>query len=116
MTTQSEQLTEAVQTYHARRDRVSHPQGAFDKAGRWYPNKGEVRPCCQSIREPSRRYPYSLLRHCRSIRHIARLYDVSEGELRRAVFHRDEDNRLCAEATREYNRSLDDFWEDNPIA
>ena len=78
-------LKQAVETYLARQARDEHPDGAFDAKGRWYPSEEEHRPCCDHIRPPSRRWPYSLLLHCRTITHIANLYGVDVAELRKAV-------------------------------
>jgi hypothetical protein len=61
------------EVYEARQDRREHPDGEFDKAGRWYPSDLERCECCNSIRYPSRSWPYSLLVHCRSKRHVANL-------------------------------------------
>jgi len=69
-------LVQAIAEYIARQNRAKHPAGKFDKAGRWYPDESETCPCCANIRSPSRRWPYSLLRHCRSLRHVANLYGV----------------------------------------
>jgi len=78
-----DKLDEALIEYLQRQDRVSHPQGEFDNGGRWYPSDEERQECCYSIRSPSRNWPYSLLLHCRTLRHVARLYGVDEEELRR---------------------------------
>lgn len=67
--------------YKKRQSRKRQPQGYFDNAGRWYPDKDERQECCRLIRAPSKQYPYSLMLHCRTARHVARLYDVSKGEL-----------------------------------
>jgi hypothetical protein len=75
-------LQSALEMYRARQDRSQHPQGAFDKQGRWYPDANETRPCCANIRSPSRAFPYSLMVHCRSLEHIARLRSVNASELR----------------------------------
>jgi len=53
--------------------RVS-PAGRRDSAGRWYPAERERRPCCDRVRPPSRRFPLSLLTHCRSAGHVAALH------------------------------------------
>jgi len=71
----------ALWQYAARRARREHPEGQFDKAGRWHPSDSERQPCCSSIRQPSKRYPHSLLKHCRSLGHVARLNDVDPGTL-----------------------------------
>jgi len=50
-------------------ERRANPDGTFDQAGRWYPS---VRcDCCAEIRSPSRQWPYSLMVHCRTARHVA---------------------------------------------
>lgn len=77
-------LEEAAKEYIDRRDRTSHPDGKFDKASRWYPSVDEEQTCC-TVRSPSRSYPFSLMVHCRTIKHIATKYGLSELELLRAV-------------------------------
>jgi len=59
--------------WESRLNRESHPDGEFDKAGRWWPDEGERQECCEYIRSPSRAYPYSLMVHCRSREHVALL-------------------------------------------
>lgn len=71
----------AAQIYVNRQNRAIHPLGHTDSGGRWYPDRSERCECCNMIREPSRRWPYSLMIHCRTARHIARLYDVTEGQI-----------------------------------
>jgi len=71
----------AAREYLDRQSRRKHPEGHFDNAGRWYPSKDERRECCRLIRAPSRAYPYSLMLHCRTARHVARLCNVTRGEL-----------------------------------
>ncbi len=75
----------AIECYARRQNRAEHPDGKFDKGGRWYPSEAEVQVCCSRIRTPSRTWPYSLMRHCRSVEHVAKLYGVSVTELRRVV-------------------------------
>lgn len=79
-----EKILEAIEVYTKRQSRECHPSGKFDSAGRWYPDKEEKCWCCDEIRIPTRAYPYSLLVHCRTIKHIAELYDVSTVDLRKA--------------------------------
>ena len=59
----------AASTYLRLRDRLEHPAGKFDSAGRFY----LIKPCdcCSSIRYPSRAYPYSHMIHGRSVVHVA---------------------------------------------
>ena len=79
-----ERLEQACQEYHNRKARISHPCGKFDNAGRWYPDKSiEEKDCCKSIRSPSRSYPYSMNLHCRSLDHVASLFEVDRSFLRK---------------------------------
>ena len=78
-------LAIAVQEYLDRQVGVSQPDGRNDKAGRWYPSDAEGRPCCDDIRSPSRRWPLSLFKHCKTLKHVAALYGVDVTELRRSV-------------------------------
>lgn len=59
--------------YEGRKKRRFHPVGFFDAGGRWYPDKTEFCFCCERIRSPSRRFPYSLLTHCRSKAHVTNM-------------------------------------------
>jgi hypothetical protein len=77
-------LQSAAQVYNDRRDRRTHPDGHTDNGGRWYPSKAESQPCCRGIRGPSRSYPWSLMLHCRTLTHVANLYDVDLADLRQA--------------------------------
>jgi len=51
--------------------RVIHPNGTFDKQGRWYSNNSHI----ISVREPSRAYPYSQMKHCRTKKYVQNCYD-----------------------------------------
>ncbi|MDA8212139.1 MAG: hypothetical protein M0021_09720 [Clostridia bacterium] len=81
----SEQVLKAAQEYLNRRDRISHPSGSFDKAGRWYPSESETCDCCGAICSPSRAFPYSYMVHCRTAGHVAKLYGVDVKELLKAA-------------------------------
>ena len=76
-------LRAAVSTYRRLKSRLTHPSGAFDRAGRWQPTV--KLPCCLAIREPSRAHPYSLMLHCRTIGHVAQLNGYTPSTLRAAV-------------------------------
>lgn len=76
-------LQMAINEYQDRKSRLVNPDGTFDNAGRWYPSDEEKCKCCQSVREPSARYPYSLIKHCRTTNHIANLYDVNVKDMRK---------------------------------
>jgi len=78
-----ERLEQACQEYHNRKARISHPDGEFDRGGRWYADETEEQDCCKSIRNPSRSYPYSMNLHCRSLEHVASLFGVDRSFLRK---------------------------------
>lgn len=78
-------LAAAVTVYLDRQARRVHLSGTFDNAGRWHPDEDEWQSCCRAIRSPSRAYPYALMTHCRSVAHVAALYDVDTPALRRAL-------------------------------
>lgn len=65
----------AALEYVARQRRKSHPQGSFDSAGRWYPS-GRDEFVMAPGRVPSRAYPLSFNKACRSADHVARLFEV----------------------------------------
>ena len=46
------------------------PLGKTDNGGRWYPDPEEECSCCKSIRSPTRSYPWSLYKHCKSKKHV----------------------------------------------
>ena len=69
-------LSRAVAEYITRQERRRHPDGPFDRAGRWYPSEGEKRACCANIRSPSQTWPWS---------NVASLYDLDPRVLRRAI-------------------------------
>jgi len=56
--------------------RNKHPNGYFDAAKRWYPDESEKCQECESIREPSYRFPNSKMVHCRTLKHIMSKYNV----------------------------------------
>ena len=78
-----QRLAQALYRWRALQDRRAHPSGSFDSTGRWYPDADDNCDKCDSIRSPSRAYPYSYLVHCRSYEHVARKYQVSVSDLRR---------------------------------
>ena len=73
---------EAGMEFVCRDLRLHHPDGTFDEGGRFYPSEKEVRDGCGNIRTPSRAFPFSLMKHCRTAKHVAKLYDVSEKDLK----------------------------------
>jgi hypothetical protein len=76
-----DRVMRAATAMRDRKARISNPDGKFDNGKRWYPAASERRGCCGYIRHPSRTYPYSLLVHCRTVEHVARLYDLDPEEI-----------------------------------
>ncbi|HYE72079.1 MAG TPA: hypothetical protein VEF04_02060 [Blastocatellia bacterium] len=77
---------QAAFDYEALQIRTRHPEGEFDSKQRWFPSRSERRHCCESVRTPSAKWPYSLMKHCRSSKHVAEKYGITERELNRARF------------------------------
>lgn len=75
-----EKIKKVIEEFEQLQARIIHPDGTFDKAGRWYPDDNEWSSCCDSIRSPSRSYPYSYMVHCRTLPHIMNKYGLSEEE------------------------------------
>lgn len=69
-----ESFDEIATVIESRKARDSHPAGAFDKAGRWYPAESETASCCKAINSPSRAHPYSYMVHCRTRKHVQTWY------------------------------------------
>ena len=79
------ELQAAAKEYIGRWWGQKEPEGVYDTRGRWYPADDEKRNCCYHIRYPSVGHPYSLMLHCRTMAHIAQLYDVDLRALRTMV-------------------------------
>lgn len=73
------ELSAAVKAlYTARRDRRAHPDGSFDRGGRWYPSDAENADNFTSgIRGPSRSWPYSYMVAARTLKHVKALASVN---------------------------------------
>ena len=80
---QASLLAQATNEARLRESRTRHPDGKFDKAGRWYPSDIETQTCCAGIRSPSRSWQYALMLHCRCVCHIAKLFNVAPLDLKR---------------------------------
>lgn len=62
--------------YQARQARLIHPDGHFDKQGRWYPSEKERctnAGCPGTLRAPTKAWRYSWMLHCRTRKHCAYL-------------------------------------------
>lgn len=81
--TYQQKVEAAAHEFLDRKAREAHPDGYFDAAGRWYPSDAERCGWCDSVRDPSKNYPYSLMVHCRTAGHIADRLDVDPVDVRR---------------------------------
>ena len=59
--------------YRAFKLRNCFVPGRSKNSGKWFPSKDWEASCCENIRSPSCKYPYSLLKHCASKKHIMTL-------------------------------------------
>jgi len=78
-------IQEAVTEYLQLKDRKIHPPGEFDNGGRFYLAESEKCDCCRGIRSPSRAYPYSEMKHARTLKHVAQKFGVDEKDCRKAL-------------------------------
>jgi hypothetical protein len=80
-------LLEALEEYHKRNEAQYHhmPDGAYDSHHIWRPAETEWRDCCSHIQPPSERFPRRYLDHCKTLRHIAMLFNLEEQDLRKAL-------------------------------
>jgi hypothetical protein len=68
----------AALEYKALKSREQNPAGQFDNGGRF--RLATPCDCCDSIRAPSRAYPYSMMVHGRTAHHIAHLFGIKDSE------------------------------------
>lgn len=76
------QLEKAYAEWRGRESGSRYPESEPGRSIRWYPHeRNEWQSCCDKIRRPSRKYPYSLLQHCKSAKHVASLFGVERKDL-----------------------------------
>jgi hypothetical protein len=75
----------AVDAYYARKEGFIDPHGTRDNEGLWFPIAGEYQSCCNNVMQPTPKNPNVLMRHCRSIQHVAKVYNVRPSDLRTAL-------------------------------
>jgi hypothetical protein len=79
---ESERLAAAAKTYLERVAFMTGPKGAYDSEGRWHPSLSERQSCCDGVIAPSCRFRFTLLNHCRSLKHVSELHGVKSRKLR----------------------------------
>jgi len=76
-------LERAAEEFEGRQQHTRQPVGRYQGGQRWWPG------CCVGLREPSYSWPNGLRNHCRTLGHIAELFDVLPEDLRRVVHERE---------------------------
>jgi hypothetical protein len=71
----------ALTRFSRRQERLEHPEGTFDNAGRFYPSDSEDCGVSSYIRTPSRSYPHSYMLACRTLDHCERLEDADHDDV-----------------------------------
>jgi hypothetical protein len=71
----------ALTRFSRRQERLEHPEGSFDNAGRFYPSDSEDCGVSSYIRSPSRSYPHSYMLACRTLDHCERLEDADHDDV-----------------------------------
>ncbi len=71
-----QKIIESLLEYNLLQTRRIHPQGEFDKAGRFYL---DIRPNCD-IRSPSRGYPYPEMTHGRTLDYVCQINEIEKCE------------------------------------
>lgn len=96
-----ERLKLATNTHVARNQKdkkwvFAQPMGFYDRSRMWWPVPMEVRECCHNIK-PSPAFPWFLQRHCRTMIHVAHLFEIPLSELRSALRKPRSPTSKCAE-------------------
>lgn len=79
------EIIDAAVEFLALRDRLTHPDGRFDKQGRFYLDPDNQCPHCAYVRSPSAKWPYSELIHGRTAKHVAARQSLDVKLVKRAA-------------------------------
>lgn len=88
-------------------DMTVKPQGVQKHL--WIPYPWECRPCCSKMAAAPPNFPWHYKRHCKTVTHVAELFLVDEGELRRMVEKPRKRTGQCANAHCSRFRPAGDF-------
>jgi hypothetical protein len=81
-----ERVREAADLFEARQNGSQEPEGAWaDRV--WLPSDGERRACCAGLEPDRLKDPQKLRSHCRTVLHVATLFEL-DGRLLRAELKR----------------------------
>ena len=75
--------TRSAAIYLLRKIGFLFPQGRADSGGRWFPSDPERCPDCSHVYQPSRSYPWTIFKHCFTLKHVAANHQVDAKEVRR---------------------------------
>lgn len=98
----------ALLRHDRRQRRLEHPEGMFDRAGRWYPSQAEDHGVSARVRSPSAAFPRSYMAACRTIAHCEAIEGASHEAvlLLRRWLLRLELGAERAEVVREHRQAL----------
>lgn len=88
-----DRAAQAAYRYQGLLSRVVSPLGTYDRQSRWTPCEAWDCSGVHHVRSPSKRWPYSLLVHCCTLKHVAWVYSVPTRLVRVAL------QRLSDQAT-----------------
>jgi hypothetical protein len=93
-----ELLRQAADLFEARQNGANEPEGKWaDRV--WLPGERERRPCCEGLEPDRLSDPQKLRHHCRTLLHIASLFDLDSRLLRAEVRRRREAREEAKERT-----------------
>jgi hypothetical protein len=78
--------------YEDRQSKKLFPWGNF-RSCKWLPFGEEKLECCKKVRLPSRNFPYSYLTHCKTLKHIKKLFDKYVPVENIVIFMMDEEEK-----------------------
>jgi hypothetical protein len=85
-----ELVQQAADVFEARQNGLEEPEGAWtDRV--WLPSDRERRPCCEGLEPDRLKDPQKLRNHCRTLLHVASLFDLDSRVLRAEVRRRREE-------------------------
>lgn len=82
---QTERIIYSAAEFLMRRERLARPWGFTSPDNIWYPFSIEVCSCCEKVVEKGFLKRYTLLTHCKTIGHIAELYNCPANEVRKMI-------------------------------
>jgi hypothetical protein len=93
-----ELIEQAADLFEARQNGKNEPEGNWtDRV--WLPGERERRPCCEGLEPDRLSDPQKLRNHCRTLLHVASLFDLDSRLLRDEVRRRRDEREETKEST-----------------